>query len=73
MCGRHNFYRRQSRYDDAGRALESAVALVPRRGPLNAALATPLAYTGRYDEALAAAEKAFVHCADAARRSWRKQ
>ena len=53
-----NFYRRQNRYDDAGRALESAVALVPRRGPLNAALATPLAYLGRYDEALAAAEKA---------------
>ena len=53
-----NFYRRQNRYDDAGRALESAVALVPHRGPLNAALVTPLMYTGRYDEALAAAEKA---------------
>ena len=55
-----NFYRRQNRYDDAGRELESAVALVPHRGPLNAALATPLAYTGRYAEALAAAERAIA-------------
>jgi tetratricopeptide (TPR) repeat protein len=55
-----NFYRRQNRYDDAGRELQSAVSLVPHRGPLNAALATPLMYTGRYDEALAAAEKAIA-------------
>jgi tetratricopeptide (TPR) repeat protein len=52
-----NFYRGQSRYDDAGRELESAIALVPRSGPLHAALVPPLAYSGKYDEALAAAEK----------------
>lgn len=55
-----NFYRRQNRYDDAGRELESAVALVPHRGPLHAALATPLLYTGRYEEALAAADKSLA-------------
>jgi tetratricopeptide (TPR) repeat protein len=54
------FYRRQSRYEDMGRELESAIALVPRHGPLNAGLVPPLAYTGRYDEALAAAEKAIA-------------
>ena len=52
------FYQQQSRYEDMGRELESAIALVPRHGPLNARLVPPLAYTGRYDEALAAAEKA---------------
>jgi tetratricopeptide (TPR) repeat protein len=55
-----NFYRRQNRYEDAGRELGSAVALVPHRGPLNAALATPLLYTGRYEEALAAADRAIA-------------
>ena len=52
------FYRWQSKYDDASRELKSAVALVPHHGPLNAELVAPLMYTGRYDEALAAAEKA---------------
>ena len=43
-----------------GRELESAIALVPRHGPLHAELVPPLAYTGRYDEALAAADKAIA-------------
>ena len=52
------FYRGQSRYEDMGRELQSAIALVPHNGPLNALLVPPLTYTGRYDEALAAAENA---------------
>jgi tetratricopeptide (TPR) repeat protein len=54
------FYRRLSQWDHASRELESAVALVPHRGPLLAALAVPLMNTGKYDEALAAAEKAIA-------------
>lgn len=53
-----NFFRRQARYDDAAIALREAVELVSGNAGLHAALATPLMWTGRYDEALAAAERA---------------
>jgi len=53
-----SFYRRLSRYEDAARELENAIALVPGHGRLLAALVTPLMLTGRYREALAAADKA---------------
>jgi tetratricopeptide (TPR) repeat protein/tRNA A-37 threonylcarbamoyl transferase component Bud32 len=53
-----NFYRRQNRYEDAGRALSEAVRLVPDNARLRAALAVPLMYVGRYEEAIAAARAA---------------
>jgi serine/threonine-protein kinase len=53
-----NFYRRQSRYQDAADALAEAVRLVPDHTRLRAALAVPLNYVGRYEEAIAAARKA---------------
>lgn len=53
-----DFYSRLSRYEDTVRELESAIALVPHHGPINAALTAPLVFLGRYDEALAAADKA---------------
>jgi tetratricopeptide (TPR) repeat protein len=53
-----NFYRRQNRYDDAGRELESASRSCRTADRSMPHSPRPLMYTGRYDEALAAAEKA---------------
>lgn len=47
-----NFYRRQTRYEDAARALREVVALVPGHAPHRAHLASPLMLTGRYEDAL---------------------
>ena len=47
-----NFYRRQAREEDAARAFERAVALVPFNARGRAILAVPFIYLGRYDEAI---------------------